>query len=368
MALNPEISRQGIDTRPRIRKILSKRKGLAATALLAGTAVVGSMAIGEYVWGDPMILPQYGYDSVTQKPCPALDTSALLEAGRLVAQIPEQPKGLGVVGYDKYQQKQNDKYGMTLVETQPYYSALTNATTKDEAALVMHDYLSNYGLNFEIPTETDVKDIEAAVEGFSVHPVDLDLIDTQEFIRATQKYLFNMSNIPVEIVKAAGVEELRLMSSPESVKKDDGTLGKEFAGLYTGLSKRIYIDIDDWMRGFSQSLVHEIGHGLDHEFCGTTGSFYDPEFASINPPDFKYGVTIDDTKTITTSEYGSTKISEDKAETIVPILSIPEALFYFDQTIKDKFAILLARLDTLVPGSLKYYVSLAKRTNSSPKS
>jgi hypothetical protein len=236
--------------------------------------------------------------------------------------------------YKEYAAEQAAKYGLTLVDEEPFKEKIESAQSSDEVLHVLNEFTAHYG--FEVGLKATIDDVEGVKQGAG------DLMD-------------HFYTIPVELGKLSGIKKLDIVDSVP------GAYGMPEAGGDTDpFSHTIRIGIDGFMQSGGDIYAHELAHGIDGQLCGEVGMRRDPDFKKLNAPRFKYSESQktdhDQGRKSTVESYGETNVAEDKAtfyQRLIDGIS-PSMLNSESSVIRAKEDVLLSRLEEKVPHITNY--------------
>ncbi len=261
----------------------------------------------------------------------------------------------------------------------------------DEYIQSVHDYLAQYGLQLHTH-DTD--------RYMPINYSDL----SPEGVRALKNEFLNLAlalgALPQELYSAIGLTDVYIATEIHGKDEEDlGTVGDH----------SIYLDFtpeDNHSTSYDLPL-HELAHGIDKATCFGSGA--DKQFASLNPfpvygrqsertpnPVVNQRMTYENRKVsswgeqqrriadsptsnaverenaekhldqylgtiITRTQYGMKNVVEDKAVTLSPLLEgAPYAMSPFHSPVlREKLALLLARLNTVNPAVVDYLLTNA---------
>jgi hypothetical protein len=174
-----------------------------------------------------------------------------------------------------------------------------------------------------------------------------------------------LSELPLELVENAAIQEVRLNADvPET-----------HAANYNFLSQVISIG-----PGSPEAFGHELGHAFATAWTGencehAVPDLY-PNFITINPAGFEYIEDYDGGNQLienaTIDSYGGTAVEEDFATIFDELTGTREdqqdCPYYTEtETVKEKFAITIARMEESTPGAGDYYIkNLTERMCADP--
>jgi hypothetical protein len=329
---------------------------LAAGALIfAGSAVV-SKAISNRLRqaNRPFIA---GLPPSERKPCPGMPDSQIAQIVRIVHQ-PENPiiakaaknyslkpgsvELASTPGFIKAAHEAAAANGLHLAKLDYFRSKISNTPPLTEQLKLVNGYSKQFGFDVRV----DFKDA-----GGNVRPFDRDKIRPAEFSLAFLNLMADFEYIPVEMVKATGLKQLRIVRDFVNADRHEADIAAKAYG-----ANHIDIKLSDLISGSRKDIPHEMGHLFDYNFCGDYGfNYYDPQYDALNPGDFEYG-TGGYWHDSTISSYGASNAKEDKAEMFANIFSgiDPAAVHSQYSVVRQKYDLLLARLEEKVPGSVEY--------------
>jgi hypothetical protein len=254
--------------------------------------------------------------------------------------------------YRRYVEAQQEKYNFTPVDESTIQSYLEFAENADEVLNRLSKFtMQNYGFDVVIYNSAiGIKNIDA-------DEIKPDSIDANLFRRGAQSLVLAFDFLPQEVVKAIGIKQIRIV---EKFKDED--IGGE-ALVDEGIID-IKLEVFNNAEGrydVDNTYYHEAGHILHYKTCHSWGFDHDPEYVALNPAGFKYGPK-EDWQRATVSEYGSTDLAEDEAEIYEAMLDeLEPAVFHSSyRAVREKYALLLARLDHQIPGIAQYLSSISQ--------
>jgi hypothetical protein len=260
--------------------------------------------------------------------------------------------------YQQYVEAQQEKYGLTPVDGSATQSALELAEDIDEMLNALNKFtMQHYGFNVVLYNSIiGVKNMDAD----EIKPGSLNI---NLFRRGAQDLVSAFDFLPLEEVRAVGIKQIRIVNEFE-----DQSVGAE------ALVEHGVIDIrlnEFYEEGPTDDITanvyyHEAGHILHYKTCRSWGFDHDPQYLALNPPGFKYG-SKEGWQRAAVSEYGGTDLAEDEAEIYEAMLDKlePSAFHSSYRPVREKYALLLARLDQQVPGMAEYLVSISQHKKQS---
>jgi hypothetical protein len=361
-----------VHEQPKKKQSRFSKKGVAVGLVLASIIP----ALGQDIAGEPEFFPRLAFEFLADQDCVNLDENISIKIAEKL-NSPDDPELVRLYTdlmrfshiqdpieinqtYEAlagFQKKQAEKYGITLVDPHPFLQRLDASKDTQELLEVTNDFTNEYGINFEIRPPYLLKDNTIFFERLTQE--DLRYGNFKSFVSVFVKSM--SQNIPLEVAHLAKnrtiipVKNISIidLSNPLSPRPDyEGA-----ANSGTGIT---YLDYDITNpKDMGETLRHEIGHHIDGTICGDIGSLRDSEYIGFNPPGFSYGKTKDESHKVVTSSYGGTKPKEDKAEMYEVLLG---GMIGFDEhspVIRSKYEILLARLESNIPGIADYIRSIS---------
>jgi hypothetical protein len=331
----------------------------AATALLGGA--------GKAYAGDWLMIPRAGVDRVLHDQAPNVPDAevqrivSLLnqpqnpELTQLHKKVEKLPKDQGTA-FDQelhnFYNQQAKKYGLHLANIPSYNSRLKEAKNIDEILSITNELTHQYGFSVSIPEHTGIKDL-----GEGVHTLNRQKVSLNDIRWSAECIVNGLELIPLEVGKHLHLKTFDIVDSLHPF------MGSEAGGLHNSATHVNYIDFvgND---GDVNAVEHEMGHEIDEDTVGEYGMNNDPSFSRYNPKGFRYKAgqiywTPDGSygkNPAIVEDQGSRNVEEDKATYYN---------FIFDSwkpgmrgsIMKEKLAVLLARLDKLAPGYAEFYGS-----------
>lgn len=243
--------------------------------------------------------------------------------------------------------EQAAKDGFTLVDDAPYRSKLLQTASIPKKLEILNQFTENYG--FKVTTAPNFNTLDA-----NKFKSTKDVL-AEDFTGGASSLMEIFHYLPVEIAKYSNIHEIRIVSDipgdKEASAGPEGTIHMTY-GSFVGGNYTIY--------------MHELGHLVDFTECGDDNFFsqQDHQYLGLNPKKFKYGnQTRWSWVGITASPYGGTEVKEDKAEVYKNMLNGLNPLYFNSpyHVLKEKYRLLLARLDTQIPGIANYLASISVR-------
>lgn len=264
------------------------------------------------------------------------------------------------------------KNNLTLIDEKQYLVRINESSTLEEVIAVLNDYASYHSLIFSFPSVQTIEDVPV-----QFIPLDLKKLNLDKFKRNISEILNNLYYIPIELSRYAHVREIKLVDDipkimfenllestafVDNLKKESNSLPSK-GGFFNPITEVEYITYGNALdRSFSGKLLHELSHSFIFKYCGIYPTINDLEYASINPNGFSYG-NYDSAKEfedITSSEYGYQSVLEDAAYLMGDYILAKDKLPInaLSSTERKKIALLLARIEHVIPGFTEYWISL----------
>lgn len=349
-------------------------KGLGILALAVG-ATAGT---GEYYADDPLMIPRnlvdvavyQGAAPVDQKITSMIDHLAhepsdpayvklgkKLDDATLSPHASKQEKTKAyktfIDDYTEYSMSKAAELGLHISDYRPYIQRVDNAKTFEQTLQAFQDYGKTLGLDINLHTHKDLKDL-----GIDVTPIDpMEIQFDDKLKNGIISFITEMAFIPKELYDFTDIKEVRIVSSL-------GVMGNSVVGDFQPageancMSGILYIPLDSLYTGQLGLFGHEMAHRLDYKMNGssTVGQRRDVHFVRLNRPDFRYGVSPKPGDDNVSTEYGATNPKEDKAMLMESMLSGADStlLNSHSPVIRAKYRMLLGRLEQHVPGIAKY--------------
>lgn len=248
-----------------------------------------------------------------------------------------------------------EKHNFKLIDYRPYLEAIEQAENIEAANDVLSNFTSHYGFSVSLHNSLDRKDTLS-----NVSPLELDKLELDEYKKGAESLMQSLFYLPPELVKYANIEELRIV---ESIKEGSGLtdLGSEI----------IYLDKETFLSEGGEDrkvMYHETFHLVDGRYCGLWGRERDDKFKDLNPAGFQYShsayannAITEAARSSTFSDYGTSSITEDKADTAAEILNgLDSLIINTGSDIKDgKVKLLLGRIEAIVPGFTSYFADIS---------
>lgn len=337
----------------------SRRVGRVGTVLLAGgVALTGGASVGGglYFRGDPLFVPKFVGDVITNPDCPTTEEGFVRVSKDNLTKIPKTAESIGIVGYKDFVFSEARKSGLRLIDTSPYIASINESESIDEVMGVLNKFTSNFGIETEIAEGREP--IDTFVPFQSVDRDDLSVTTLQDI---AQNLIYNFQIVPSEVVSASGAKKIKLINSDRYPDPDNpGKTLRYVDGMHNDITRIIYLDIEA-MGTLGNTLLHELVHGIDEEYCRVLGGEKDSQFDSRNPWEFNYGQKTDTDTQPVISEYAAKNAEEDKAETLAAFLMSPHLYPQLEKPVRDKIDLMLARLELKVPGITQFYTAIAKK-------
>lgn len=264
------------------------------------------------------------------------------------------------------------EYGLTILNTDVWSEHVGRAATADEAISITKEYFSNFGV--EITFQQDRSHDQS--KRLQFEPVDMAELqeDTYGLKSDLQALIHSNGALPVELVRAAGLQEIRFVGGIKMREESSG----EYEGLLVGgLAEpdigRYYANIHGGVN-LAGIFSHEFAHLLDHAYTSKFGCsvFNDPEHESLNPDGIEYGqkkyppgllevsadyINVSVKDAVFKNFYATTNAGEDKATT-AENLHYPESIPMIESpTLGRKAALALGRANDLVPSYISYLIA-----------
>ncbi|HEX5395443.1 MAG TPA: hypothetical protein VFW52_03790 [Candidatus Saccharimonadales bacterium] len=184
-----------------------------------------------------------------------------------------------------------------------------------------------------------------------LNALNLNPAAAQQFNAGIIGVFEQFSAMPNELVNLANISGLSISEESDRLgdaDNFDGAINLSLSALIDGSEKRV--------------LAHEIGHLLDDKECGVRGKNRDKTFESLNSPGFKYGTSDqNEQKRNLASFYAGASPAEDKAEIysflLTGAVSYESLRSFPEPVIKQKFELLLSRLENRLPGISNFLLS-----------
>ncbi|HET7827567.1 MAG TPA: hypothetical protein VFK97_01745, partial [Candidatus Saccharimonadales bacterium] len=251
-------------------------------------------------------------------------------------------------GYRKAAHEAAATNGLHLAEALPYLFKMNQTASFPEQLKLINQYSRQFGFKIGV----DFKDT-----GGNVQPIDRRKANGAIFNRAFLMLISDFEYMPVEVVRAAGLKHLRIVQDFVDPNQRVNNIAAEAITPDT-----IDINLSDILADRPQDVRHELGHIFDYSFCGDSGfNYYDPQYTDLNPAGFEYG-TSGYWQNATISQYGASNQREDKAEMFAHIFGGIDmaAVNSRHVAIRQKYDLLLARLNQKVPGAVEYFKQISR--------
>jgi hypothetical protein len=320
------------------------KRSLVTPAILLGTATLALCGAVEFA-------KKFEHSNIPSK-CSqvpvAEERRVRLELGRpldVARRVIFSEKGLRLSeDYRSYIDTEAKNRGFHLVDDLPYQKEMARANSVDEVLDILNQFSGKYGFSVELHD----RDNPSAI---SKGPMDQQgLFKYFRFGAVNMMEYFHF--LPVEVANLADIKKLviRRGGIPKgysATAKPDGTITIKFHE-FVGAKYTIF--------------MHEIGHEVDDHTCGDQANI-DPTYTNLNPSGFTYQRGSRHWQGITATKYGARKPVEDKAEMYKDMLSmiVPERFNDSDKAIREKYLLLLERLDLKIPGIADYYAVISGR-------
>lgn len=349
---------------------LSKSRRLAisvgiATELGLSTAIG---ATGQYIADDPLFVPIYYLGKYFDKDCMNPSRSSIIAVDQALHAPDNETYRKVLLSVDKdsekeYRRMQADKYGVTILDGDPYVLGLEQTTTQDEALLVLNSFTSNFGFKFMIPTAKEPRDSvtggEQIIEYDLLEDLDLALSDLK---LAAVGMIENLSRLPVEIGNLSNIHRILIVKNLSPIYKnpDPNSSESQIVAQTNSFNNSIYLDFNGFKNSAWKDLfLHELSHGIDGTVCGDFGKLKDVQYERINPPEFRYGDYSIEGEEYVLRSYGATSVAEDKAVTMEKMLTGLVNPYNLPIVVRAKYELQLARLEANVPGISGYLRSIS---------
>ncbi len=333
---------------------LSRRKALMSAGIL--TVAAGMTGAGQFYAEDPGFFFGKGIELALDHNCTSVSEDAT-DMTRVYLRFPDDKRLVRnllraeraysrgkIKKYEKFMDNYRETqagiaeaYGFTLLDSENDQEEVSNAQSVDEVLQILNNFGSNFDLKFEIPQEKPLNDFEMIYDSF-----DPEVHDLGSAKRMAQSALLSLSDLPVELVKLAGVKKVLFVKNLHGSivnRNEETTFGAyNFKGI-------IYMDFDrnqPWLE-FRKTFAHELGHALDSAICGTFGMYQDEELGVLNSD-----------PSLTLTKYGSASATEDKAEMMMEMLFGLADPSEMPEAVANKYKLILARLEDNLPGISGY--------------
>ncbi len=237
------------------------------------------------------------------------------------------------------------------------------------------------GLSFADPTEVEahlaaVPDAQSAVDfvsayteenfGFGMEleaPVELFAGDeaSSRFAQNLQHFTRYTSMMPRELLREIGLDSIHVVDNSDGFtiappNIEPGSARNERTPF---THRTMYLHHD--LIGLPSTFIHEgFGHILQYKLCGTIPE-QDEAFTRFNPEEFSYGQDDEAHPPEFVSDYATTNVHEDFAETAEEFASTAEfgvsnilPWSEMSPAVLNKTAVVMHRIDSLAPGAAAY--------------
>lgn len=352
------------------KKITVWRATAAATIALTGVA-------GKAIDNDPLFLPRVAAERILHNQAPEVPDSQVQQIVHMLNQ-PQNPelaaldkesihmKPEDFTGYSPWEKRlhsfysqEASKYNLHLIDVPAYDERIDKASGLDEILDIVNEAARQYRFGVNLPEHVGI--IDQFMEGAKA--IDPKKVSLKQVRWDAQAIINGLQLIPIELGRHLNLKEINLYKSIQPLIADGGgTIGAD----QSRWENKINMGSED---GNVNAVEHELGHQFDDATVRPFGMGNDPSFTRYNPKKFKYGngssPTLGYPGAAIVEDYGKSNVMEDKATYYNFIFSggndRGEKLGRHDTVVREKMAVLLARLDKLAPGYAKFFANVSYR-------
>lgn len=243
-------------------------------------------------------------------------------------------------------------HGLTIHELTPFLDRIGEAIEVDQVTGIVNEFTNQYGVTFEIPERWDMRNLTTTFTA-----VDKITMDVPTYKYGAAIFMRSLAAIPEEVIRLSNFKKIQLVNDLNPVLSKSDT---QKVGVADNFANVMYLD-NVGFNSYSIGMYfrHEISHGIDATVCGDVAIYKgDPEYEALNPVGFQYGTVRDDLLDFVFTQYASKNSLEDKAELIGAMLVGLNDYETYSPILRAKYELLLARLESNIPGISGYLRSI----------
>lgn len=248
----------------------------AAVLLAATIAITGTTCGVEQLQPEPSVVyVQVPYN----QECEPVSTAQIADARTVLKQIAKGPSQLDVLGGIgvEHEQVVAKRYGLTIHDPGSFVGGLsvdqergTNEFPFSSYFNAADSFVSQYGVNLRVINETDIKKIGA----------DDSIIPTKKQLEASRakrvmlETIYTIAEMPEQFVRKIGLTDIVLRT----------TTGNNVAYVESSVPGVVFVNVNNVSEfHLAKELAHELGHLNGERDCGIGKSIGDdPQYAAVN--------------------------------------------------------------------------------------
>ena len=248
------------------------------------------------------------------------------------------------------------KYGLHLIDPTERVKRLQSADNVQAVLDELQSHMGDLGIPIVLHETLDSKDARVDAEPFDPNSLEM----SQDLIDGVSSFIYSTSYVPKELYEFIDIKEIRIV---DTFKPTDNPIVGEFTAAGKAMMDDgiIYLPKSYLLQGDFDLIMHEVSHLLDYRLNGDSydATYEDQEFTALNKEEFDYGDPNEDMSDMV-ALYSATNPVEDKAtlmETMINGLS-RVYLYHENPIIRNKYRLLLGRIEQNVPGYSQYMLSI----------